>query len=81
MTREEYFKKQVEELVNNDILPILKEREKDMSQAEINLINNQAFFYSVDRVHPLQVIITLSRLLNDDEYNRIMGKFKERGYL
>ena len=81
MTRDEYFKQQVEDLINKEILPRLKKREKDMSKEDIAEINNIGLFYSVDRYHPLQVLIKLARILTNEEYEEIMNSFKEKGYL
>ncbi len=81
MKRDEYFKQQVEDLINKEILPRFKEREKNMSKEDITEINNIGLFYSVGRYHPLQVLIKLARMLTDEEYEEIMNKFKEKGYL
>lgn len=63
-------KQQVEDLVNTKVLPIIKEKGGEAVQA----FNTLAFFYSVGRLHSLEVLMKLSKYLTQEE---ITGLFKE----
>jgi len=51
MTQKQYLQQEVETLVNDFVLPKLKE--KKLTPDEIRRINLNGFLYSVDRIPPL----------------------------
>lgn len=82
MTRDEYLHNQVEDLINNGIIPILKR--KTLGELEIEAINRNAFLYSCDRLHPFQILMWFARYLEPKEYEEVMVEYfgkMNKGYL
>ena len=82
MTREEYLQEQVEDFINNGIIPVLKK--KKLGDLEIEAVNRNAFLYQVGRLHPFQIIMWFSRFIDADEYDEIMAEYfgkMNKGYL
>lgn len=73
MTREEYFKKQCEDFMNNKVLPILNARE-NKNESDVARINMKAFLYSVGRIDPLVMVSILARELTKEEFNKLTEK-------
>lgn len=73
MSREEYFKKQCEDFMNNKILPILSARE-NKNESDVARINMKAFLYSVGRLDPLVMVSILARELTEEEFNKLTEK-------
>ena len=73
MTQYQYLCNQVEKLINECIIPMLDTNNEDV----VNTINKIGFLYSCDRLHPIQVIIALSNVLNVEQLNKIMQYYKK----
>lgn len=73
MTREQYLKEQVEDFINNGIIPVLKKR--NIGELEIEAVNRNAFLYSIDRLHPFQIIMWFARFLEPKEYEDVMVEY------
>lgn len=76
MTRDEYFKKQCEDFMNNALLPILSARE-NKNESDVARINMKAFLYSVGRLDPLLMVAILARELTEEEFEKLEQNKKE----
>lgn len=75
MTREEWLNEQVLKLANEEILTRIRKRE---NIGEI--FGKIGFLYSCCRIHPLELLMILSRVMKDNEFNEVMKIFKEENY-
>lgn len=78
MTRKEYLQNEVEKLCNEVIIPILN---KNIIEERVKKLNKDMFFYGVGRLSPLQILMRITRVLTDEEYEEVMEHFKKEGYL
>ena len=73
MTQYQYLCNQVEKLINECIIPMLDTKNKDV----VSTFNRIGFLYSCDRLHPIQVVVALSNLLDVEKLNKVMQYYKE----
>lgn len=72
MTRDEYLQKKVEDKVNNEILPILQNADREIYKEELNKAGLVIFFYQCGRKDPLDALIELH-----DSAKKICPTYKE----
>ena len=71
MTRKEYLQNQTEAIMNGEILPILKKRIEDGDETINHKVGVIALLYGCGRMNPLKALMELSRLLTDEEFEKI----------
>lgn len=77
MTRQEYLMEQVENVVNKHILPTINEKQTTEYKDQINKINLLGFLYSVNRVEPLTMLMKLARILNQEDFDKVIKEYDE----
>ena len=77
MTRNEFLNKHNETLMNNFILPIIKES-NDRKQG--NKVSFIALLYGCGRYSSTEALLKLLSLLKDDQWSRLLREFGENGF-
>lgn len=87
MTQKEYLNNEVENLINNVIIPIMVDSNKNIkSKAKAdNKLETQGkmsiwgLLYSSGRMSALELLMRISRELDAWEYKKVLEYFKEKG--